>query len=97
VSCERKIVRDAWNILMLSARRHVQDKDTRENSSMGQGVRSQRKKSVARFAFKEFFEGSVGSSTDPELCQRRKYETHNAIKRDTTGLLACEFLRSHRR
>jgi hypothetical protein len=44
VSWERKIVRDAWNILMLSARRHVQDKDTRENSSMGQGVRSQRKK-----------------------------------------------------
>ena len=44
MSWERKIVRDAWNILMLSARRHVQDKDTRENSSMGQGVRSQRKK-----------------------------------------------------
>jgi hypothetical protein len=44
VSWERKIVRDAWNILMLSARRHVQDKDTRENSSIGQGVRSQRKK-----------------------------------------------------
>jgi hypothetical protein len=29
---------------MLRERRHVQDKDTRENSSMGQGVRSQRKK-----------------------------------------------------
>ena len=44
MSWERKIVRDRWNILMLSARRHVQDKDTRENSSMGQGVRSQKKK-----------------------------------------------------
>jgi hypothetical protein len=44
VLLERKIVRDAWNILMLSARRHVQNKDTQENSSMGQGVRSQRKK-----------------------------------------------------
>jgi hypothetical protein len=44
VSWERKLVRDAWNILMLNERRHVQDKDTRENSSMGQCVRSQRKK-----------------------------------------------------
>jgi hypothetical protein len=51
-----------------------------------------KEKSVARFAFKEFFEGSVGSSTDPEFFQRRKDETHNAIKRDTTRLLACEFL-----
>jgi hypothetical protein len=40
----RKLVPSTWNILMLSARRHVQDKDTWENSSMGQGVRSQRKK-----------------------------------------------------
>jgi hypothetical protein len=44
VSWERKLVPSAWNILMLSARRHVQDKDTQENSSMGQGVRSQGKK-----------------------------------------------------
>jgi hypothetical protein len=29
---------------MLGARRHVQDKDTWENSFMGQGVKSQRKK-----------------------------------------------------
>jgi hypothetical protein len=40
----KKTSSSAWNILMLSARRHVQDKDTRENSSMGQGVRSQGKK-----------------------------------------------------
>jgi hypothetical protein len=44
VSRERKLVPSAWNILMLAARRHVWDKDTQENSSMGQGVRSQGKK-----------------------------------------------------
>jgi hypothetical protein len=44
VSWARKPVPSAWNILLLSARRYVQDKDTHENSSMGQGVRSQWKK-----------------------------------------------------
>jgi hypothetical protein len=44
VSREKKLVPSAWNIFMFSARRHVQDKDTRENSSMGQGVKSQGKK-----------------------------------------------------
>jgi hypothetical protein len=42
VSQESILVPSARNILMLRARRHVQEKDTRENSSMGQGVRSQR-------------------------------------------------------
>jgi hypothetical protein len=44
VSWERKMVTSCMNIFMLSARRHVQDKDTWENSSMGQCVRSQGKK-----------------------------------------------------
>jgi hypothetical protein len=44
VSREIKLVPSAWKRLMLSTRRHVKDKDTRENSSMGQGVRSQGKK-----------------------------------------------------
>jgi hypothetical protein len=38
------LVPSAWNIVMLSARTHVQGKGTRENSSMDQGVRSQGKK-----------------------------------------------------
>jgi hypothetical protein len=92
VSQERKLVPGAWNILMFGARRHVQDKDTRENSSMGQGVRSQREKSVARIAFKECFEGSVESNMEPTLGQRHKDETCNAIKHDTTRLLPCKFL-----
>jgi hypothetical protein len=41
VSREIKLVPSTWNILMLNARRHVQDKDIQENSFMGQGVRSQ--------------------------------------------------------
>jgi hypothetical protein len=44
VSRGSKLVPSTWNILMLSARGHVQDKDTRENSSIGQGVKSQGKK-----------------------------------------------------
>ena len=39
-SGERILVPSARNALMLIARRHVQEKDTQENSSMGQGVRS---------------------------------------------------------
>jgi hypothetical protein len=45
VSRASKLVPSAWNILMLRERRHVKDKDTQENSSMGQGVISQGKKS----------------------------------------------------
>jgi hypothetical protein len=44
VSWENKLVPSAWNILMLSARRHLQDKDTQENQSMSQGVISRGKK-----------------------------------------------------
>jgi hypothetical protein len=44
MSQARKLFPSAWIILMLIERRHVQDKDARGNSSMGQGVRSQGKK-----------------------------------------------------
>jgi hypothetical protein len=44
VSWVSKLVPSTWNILMLSARRLVQDKDTREDSSMCQGFISQGKK-----------------------------------------------------
>jgi hypothetical protein len=62
VSWERKIVRDAWNILMLNERRHVQDKDTRENSSMGQGVRSQRKKVLRGFHLRNSLKVQLGAT-----------------------------------
>jgi hypothetical protein len=62
VSWERKIVRDAWNILMLSARRHVQDKDTRENSFMGQGVISQRKKVLRSFHLRNSLKVQLGAT-----------------------------------
>jgi hypothetical protein len=57
VSWERKLVRGAWNILMLSARRHVQDKDTRRKFLHGSRCQIAKEKSVARLAFKECFEG----------------------------------------
>jgi hypothetical protein len=42
-----------------------------ENSSMGQGVRSQRK-SATRLAYKAFFKGSVESNMEPTLGQRHR-------------------------
>ena len=53
MSLSRKLVPSAWNIMVLSARRNGKDKDTREKFSMGQGVRLERKKSVARLVYKE--------------------------------------------
>jgi hypothetical protein len=63
------LVPSARNTLMLIARRHVQEKDTRENSSMGQGVRSQRQ-SATRLAYKACFKGSVERNMELTLGQR---------------------------
>jgi hypothetical protein len=49
-------------------------------------------KSATRLSFKEFIEGSVNRNMNPTLCQRRKDETCDVIKYDTTRLLPCEFL-----
>jgi tRNA U34 5-carboxymethylaminomethyl modifying enzyme MnmG/GidA len=51
----------------------VQEKDTRKNSSMGQGVRSQRK-SATRLAYKACFKGSVEINMELKLRQRHRYE-----------------------
>jgi hypothetical protein len=48
------LVPSARNILMLRERGHMQEKDTREKSSMGQGVKTQRK-SATRLAYKACF------------------------------------------
>jgi hypothetical protein len=63
------LVPTARNTLMLKTRRHVQEKDTRENSSMGQCVKTQRQ-SAARLTYKKCFEGSVASNMEPTLGQR---------------------------
>jgi hypothetical protein len=73
MSVASKLVPSARNTLMLIARRHVQEKDTRENSSMGQGVRSQRQ-SATRLAYKACFKGSVESNMEPTLGQIRRDE-----------------------
>jgi hypothetical protein len=54
---------------MLRARRHVQGNETRENSSMGQGVKTQRQ-SATRLAYKACFKGSIESNMEPTLGQR---------------------------
>jgi hypothetical protein len=72
------LVPSARNTLMLIARRHVQEKDTRENSSMGQGVRSQRQ-SATRLVYKACFKGSVESNMEPTLGQNT--ENANVINK----------------
>jgi hypothetical protein len=67
------LVPSARNILILEARRHVQGKDTQENSSTGQGVKTQRK-SDTRIAYKACFKGSVERNMEPALGQRRRDE-----------------------
>jgi hypothetical protein len=57
------------NIVVLIARRHVQENDTWEKSSMGQGVKTQRQ-SATRLAYKACFKGSVERSMEPELGQK---------------------------
>jgi hypothetical protein len=63
------LVPSARNTLILRARKHVQEKDTQENSSMGQGVKMQRQ-SATRLAHKACFKGSVESHMEPALGQR---------------------------
>jgi hypothetical protein len=63
------LVPSARNTLMLRARRHVQGKDTQENSSMGQGVKTQRQ-SATRLVYKACFKGSVERNMEPTLGQR---------------------------
>jgi hypothetical protein len=72
------LVPSARNTLMLIARRHVQGKDTWENSSVGQGVKMQRQ-SATRLAYKACFKGSIESNMEPTLGQR--YRNENEINR----------------
>jgi hypothetical protein len=54
-------------------------------------------KSVAKFTFKECFEGSVNGIMKLTLGQRRKDETCDVNKYDTIRILPCEVLRAQRR
>jgi hypothetical protein len=66
------------NTLMLRARRHVQENDTRENSSMSQGVKTQRH-SYTRLSYKACFKGSV--ERNMELTLGQKHRDTNVISR----------------
>jgi hypothetical protein len=92
VSWARKLVPRTWNILILSARRHVHDKETKENSSRGQGVRSQGKRVLQGLHLRSDFDSLVNSDMKSALGQRCKDETCDVIKYDTKGLLPCEIL-----
>jgi hypothetical protein len=60
----------------------------RENSSMGQGVRSQRQ-SATRLACKACFKGSVERNMEPKLGERHKNE--NVISKTWWNPLQCIF------
>jgi hypothetical protein len=70
----------------------VQDKDTWGKFLHGSRCQVAEVRSAARLAYKECFKGLVESKTEPILGQRRKDETHNAIKKDTVRPLLCNFL-----
>jgi hypothetical protein len=76
VSQERILVPSAWNILMLRARRHVQEKDTRGKFLHGSRCQVTEERSATRLAYKECFKGSVESNMELTLGQRCKDETH---------------------
>jgi hypothetical protein len=92
VSRARKIVPRAWNILILKARRHVQDKDTQGKFLHGSRCQITEAKSVARLAYKECLKCLVESNMELTLGQSHKDETHNVIKHDTVRPLLCNFL-----
>jgi hypothetical protein len=60
----------------------------RENSSMSQGVRLQRK-SATRLAYKACFKDLVERNMEPTLGQRRRDE--NVINKAQLSLLQCNF------
>jgi hypothetical protein len=78
----------ARNTLMLKARRHVQEKDTRENSYMGQGVKTQRQ-SATRLAYKACFKGLVESNMEPALGKNAGMQMRLTGHNDNT--LQCDF------
>jgi hypothetical protein len=59
-----------------------------ENSSMGQGVRSQRQ-SATRLVYKAFFKGSIERNMESTLGQRCKDE--NVISKTRQNPLQCIF------
>ena len=72
------LVTSARNTPILREMVHIQEKETREKSSMGQGVKTQRQ-SATRLAYKACFKGSIESNMEPTLGQRRRYA--NAVNK----------------
>jgi hypothetical protein len=79
----------ARNILMLKARRHVQEKDTRGKFLHGSRYQVAEAKSAIRLTYKTRFKGSVEINMEPTLGQRCR--DTNVIKQDTMRPLQCDF------
>ena len=73
------LVPSARNPLMLKARRHVQEKDTRGKFLHGLRCQVAEERSDTRLAYKACFKGSTERNMELELVQRRKYA--NAISK----------------
>jgi hypothetical protein len=69
------LVPSAWNILILKARRHVQEKDTRRKFLHRSRCQVTGARSATRLAYKECFKGSVERNREPTLGQICKDET----------------------
>jgi hypothetical protein len=72
MSVENILVPSIRNTLMFRARKHMQEKDTRENPSMGQGVKMHRKKVLQGLRIRYASNGSVEGNMEPTLGQRHR-------------------------
>jgi hypothetical protein len=82
------LVPSARNTLILRERRHVKEKDTRENSSMDQGVKMQRQ-SATRLVYKACFKGSDESNMELTLGQNARIQMRLTGHNDNA--LQCNF------
>jgi hypothetical protein len=89
VSQEIVLVPSARNILMLRARRHVQEKDTQGKFLHGSRCQVVEARSATRLVYKACFKGLVERNMELTLCQRCK--DGNVIKKDTMRPLQCNF------
>jgi hypothetical protein len=71
------LVPSARNILILRARRHVQEKDTWGKFLHESRCQVVEEKSATRLAYKACFKGSIESNMEPTLGQRRRDENVN--------------------
>jgi hypothetical protein len=81
VSQENILVPSARNILILEARRHVQEKDTQGKFIHGSRCQVAEARNATMISYKECLKGSIERNMEPTLGQIQKHT--NVIKKYT--------------